>query len=244
VGLDFDGTLAEIAATPAQASLSAQTRRLLRLLCLRPDTRIAILSGRSLRDVRRLVRFRGIYYAGNHGLEIRGPGIRWSHPQARAAGRALWRSLESGLRKFPGAFIEDKRLGAAVHYRGVAPRHLRRLKEGIRNWLRGPGDGFRMLDGKKTFDLRPALSWDKGRALELIRKRLKGRPGWTAVFVGDDATDEEAFRTIGPRALTVRVGRIKTTAADFVLPRRQWVDRLLEILARRSGSAPGMQAAG
>ena len=64
-----------------------------------------------------------------------------------------------------------------------------------------------------------------------------------AVFVGDDATDEEAFQTIGPRALTVRIGRVKYSAAQYVIAHRRLVDPLLKVLARRSGvSAPSEKA--
>ena len=235
VGLDFDGTLAEIVDRPAEAALAAETRRLLRLISRRPDTKIAILSGRALEDVRRLVAMPEIYYAGNHGLEIHGPGIRWTHPKAQDLGNDLGRALADDLREFPGAFVEHKRLGIALHYRKVPARHLGRLRDKVRARLAGLKERFRFLRGKKTFDLRPDIPWDKGHALETIRRTLSG--GWMAVFIGDDATDEEAFQTIGPRALTVRVGRVKTSAAQYVIPRRMLVDRLLETLARRSGAS-------
>lgn len=235
VGLDFDGTLAEIAATPAEAALTSETRRLLELLSRRSDTRVAVLSGRALADVRSLIGLPGIYYAGNHGLEIDGPGIRWAHPQAAAVDRSVWRDIEADLKEFPGAFIEHKRLGAAVHYRSVPPRHHKRLRERLRDRFRMLRDRFRLLRGKKTFDLRHTLSWNKGDALEMIRKSMDGQHGWMAVFVGDDLTDEEAFQTIGPRALTVRIGRVRDSAAEYVIPRRHLVDRILESLAKRTG---------
>lgn len=240
VGLDFDGTLAKIVESPEKAALSPETRRSLSALSRCPDTRVAILSGRELGDVKRMVGLSGLYYCGSHGLEIEGPGIRWVHPRAGGVGRSILRGLESDLREFPGAFIERKRLGAAVHYRRVLRSALRPLRDRIRARLAGLGDRLRFIHGKMTFDLRPDVRWNKGHALEAIRKQLPG--GWRAVFVGDDATDEEAFRTIGARALTVRIGRVNASAAQFIIPRRRLVDRLLAAMAKRRGK--GMPAEG
>lgn len=237
VALDFDGTLSEIAASPNEAVLSASTRRLLAALVRRPDTKVAIISGRAIEDVRERVGLAGIYYAGNHGLEIDGPGIRWSHPCAVGLDLAVRQTLEEELRGFPGLQIEHKRLGVAIHYRRVPAEHHRRLRLRMRARLLGGPPRYRLLQGKKTFDFRLDVPWDKGHALKAIRRTLAG--AWTAVFVGDDVTDEEAFETIGPRALTVRIGRVKRSAAQYILPSRKLVDPLLERLVRRpAGGAP------
>ncbi|MBI3565826.1 MAG: trehalose-phosphatase [Elusimicrobia bacterium] len=237
IALDFDGTLSEIVATPDQAVLAEKTRRLLTLLIKRPDTKVAIISGRALDDVKSRVGLPGIYYAGNHGLEIDGPGIRWAHPRAARVGRSIRLDFEEDLRDFPGLMIEHKRLGFAVHYRGVHARHHESLRARMRARLLAFRKRFRVLHGKKTFDVRRDVPWDKGHALRAIRRALPG--AWTAVFVGDDATDEEAFATIGPRALTVRIGRVKSSAAQYILPSRRLVDPLLERLSRRpAGGAP------
>lgn len=232
VALDFDGTLAELADTPRQAALSARTRRLLEALNRRRDTTVAILSGRALSDVKELVGLPQAYYAGNHGLEIEGPGWRWRHPQIKTLNRSLLKSLEEDLKEFPGAFLEHKSLGLAVHYREVAPRHIKSLAARLRGRVSPLADHFRLLPGKKALDLRSAVAWDKGHALEKIRRNLKGE--WTALFVGDDRTDEEAFQTLGLAALTVRIGRVKKSAAGYVIPHRRLVDNLLETLAGRS----------
>jgi trehalose 6-phosphate phosphatase len=234
LALDFDGTLSEIVDTPDRAALGAGTRRLLYLLVRRPDTKVAIISGRALEDVRSRVGLPGIYYAGNHGLEIEGPGIHWAHPRAATVARSIRLDLEEDLRDFPGLLIEHKRLGFAVHYRGVPMPHHGRLRARMKIRLAGLRKRYRLLHGKKTFDFRLDVPWDKGHALRAIRRTLTG--GWTSIFVGDDVTDEEAFETIGPRALTVRIGRVKGSAAQYTLPSRRLVDLLLEKLSRRPGS--------
>jgi trehalose-phosphatase len=236
VALDFDGTLSEIAATPDKAVLSAATRRLLAALARRPDTKVAVISGRALEDVRERVGLTGLFYAGNHGLEIEGPGIRWAHPSAVGLDLAIRQTLEEELREFPGLLIEHKKLGVAVHYRGVPAAHHGRLRLRMRAGLLDTPERYRLLHGKRTFDFRLDVPWDKGHALRAIRRTLTG--AWSSVFVGDDVTDEEAFATIGPRALTVRIGRVKRTAAQYLMPQRRMIDLLLEALARRPGGGP------
>jgi len=240
VALDFDGTLSEIAATPHEAVLTARTRRLLTALSRRPDTKVAVISGRSLDDLREKVGLTGIYYAGNHGLEIDGPGIRWAHPCAVGLDLAIRETLEEELREFPGLLVEHKRLGVAVHYRGVPAKHHRRLRLRMQARLFDSPTRYRLMHGKRVFDFRLDVSWDKGHALQAIRRTLKG--AWTSVFVGDDVTDEEAFATIGPRALTVRVGRVKNSAAQYLMPDRKQMDLFLDALARREAGGPPPEA--
>jgi len=236
VALDFDGTLSAIAPTPDEAVLEPSTRRLLGALARRPDTKVAIISGRSIEDLREKVGLSGLYYAGNHGLEIDGPGIRWAHPCAVGLDLTIREALEEQLRDIPGVLIEHKRLGVAVHYRGVHPKHHGRLRLRMRADLFDSPARYRLMRGKKTFDFRLDVPWDKGHALRAIRRTLKG--AWTAVFVGDDVTDEEAFETIGPRALTVRIGRVRRSGAQYVMPDREQIGLFLEALAHRSAGGP------
>lgn len=236
VGLDLDGTLAPLAPRPEQARIPPATLARLSALGRRSDTAIAVISGRALADLRARVGLPGLFYAGNHGLEISGPGLRWTHPQARTLARGLVGQLRRELEEVPGALVEDKRLGVAIHFRLVAAQDRQEFSRRLRGVLRGLDGNLRVFQGKKTVDLRPAIDWDKGRALELIRRSLASARGWAAVFVGDDRTDEEAFRTLGPRGLTVRIGPAPDSEAEFVLPSREFIDELLDALERRSGS--------
>lgn len=211
LGLDFDGTLADIVERPEHAALSARTRTLLTALAGRSDIQLAILSGRALEDVKRLVDIPGVIYAGNHGLQIEGPAFNWTHPLVRQFDAEFWKDLERDIGEVPGALLEHKRLGVAIHYRAVSRRRWRGLLKRVRARLSGLRDRYRLLRGKKTLDIRPTIAWDKGRALNAIRDRLPG--GWLGMFVGDDRTDEEGFQTLGPRALTVRVGRVTRSNA-------------------------------
>lgn len=231
LGLDFDGTLTEIVESPEKAFLSPATRSLLRTLAIRTDVKVAVLSGRALEDIKKRVGLPGVYYAGNHGLQIDGPGIQWTHPHVAELDADIWRPLEDDLKGIPGVIVEHKRLGVAVHYRQVPKRYVRHLADRVRARFARMRDRFRILRGKKTFDIRSAVPWDKGHALDAIRKRLSG--GWMGVFVGDDRTDEEGFRTLGAGALTIRVGRVGSSEAQYVFSHRRQVDRLLRSIAER-----------
>ncbi|MBI4386652.1 MAG: trehalose-phosphatase [Elusimicrobia bacterium] len=123
IGLDFDGTLSPLVHKPALARLPADIRRLLRRLARGSGIGVAIVSGRSLEDITARVGMRGIYYSGNHGLEIRSPRAVWRHPKTAKASRDIRRLngiLSPALKSFPGTLIENKGPTLSIHYRGTA----------------------------------------------------------------------------------------------------------------------------
>jgi trehalose 6-phosphate phosphatase len=200
VGLDYDGTLTPIVASPDDAHLPSGARRVLTDLAARADTTVAVLSGRALADVRARVGVNGIFYAGNHGLEVEGPGLRLVQsgaltalPALRQAGDTLGREL-AGI---AGVIVEDKGVSLTVHYRQVARERRAEVRSvAVRT---GMGrQGIRVTEGKMVVELRPDLDWHKGSALEFLRASLPGGEAGPAVFVGDDRTDEDAFRALGP----------------------------------------------
>ena len=174
-------------------------RAVLFRLAERSDTTLAILSGRALADVRARVGVAGLYYAGNHGLEIAGPGLERVHPGAEAALSALRAAageLERALADVPGALVEGKGVSLSVHYRGVAPDRRRAVRDVA--WQAGRRHvGLRCTEGRMVVELRPDVAWDKGAALDFIRASLPHGEGGPALFVGDDRTDEDAFRALG-----------------------------------------------
>lgn len=231
IGLDFDGTLSPIARRPHLARLSEPMRRLLVRLARSPDVRLAIISGRALPDIARQIGLRGAHYSGNHGLEIRGLRRTWRHPKALSAAgdiRALGRELASVAEAFPGVHVEDKRLSISIHYREMTPKHEAALRKFLARSLKPFAGSLELARGKKTWEVRPRTGWNKGHALLKIA-RGAGRAK-RVLFVGDDRTDEEGFRTLGPKAITVKVGRSGKTSARFRLGRREEVRRLLELL--------------
>ncbi len=234
LGLDFDGTLAPITAHPDHAAMPADTMKILSSLARRRKIRIAIVSGRSAKDIKARIGVPGVFYCGNHGLEIDGPGIRWTHAalrRSRAKLAALGCALREDLKGGAGEFlVEDKGGSLSVHYRGVSPILVPLAhKIVLKNYRRLRGD-FRLMPGKKVWEIVPRLVWSKGDALLRIG-RLTGCE--KLIFVGDDRTDEEGFRTLRGRALTVRVARNGPSYAKFFLKDYRQVRAFLELLALR-----------
>ncbi|MDD5496161.1 MAG: trehalose-phosphatase, partial [Candidatus Omnitrophica bacterium] len=203
-----------IAETPAKAILSKETRRMLRRVSRSRDCSLAIVSGRALKQVRRMVGLKGIIYAGNHGLEIEGPRIRFELPDSdrfKKTIKDIKKALEKNLSRISGVLIEDKGLTLSLHYRLVKRSGGALLKnlffEVIRPYtLRNK---VKVAYGKKVFEIRPPVDWNKGRAVMWLLARERFRHGKNAVrpiYIGDDVTDEDAFVALGNRALTIMVG--------------------------------------
>ena len=200
--LDFDGTLSDIAARPEDAVLRAGNAPLLQALASGMPGVIAIagvgvISGRALDDVSRRVGVPGLVYAGNHGLEIAGPGIRYRHPAAEAAVPMMAEAagrLAAGLDGIPGILVENKGITLTLHYRRTPAEYRCRAVAGFYDAVRPlvAAGRCRITAAKAALELRPAADWHKGRALELIRARIA--PGAVPLYIGDDATDEDAFR--------------------------------------------------
>ncbi len=190
--LDFDGTLCPFARRPELASLPPETKILLTALSRNPRYRVAVISGRSLKDIEGMVGIQGITYAGNHGLEVDGPGISFVHPDAakhKAAIKELSSSLSLQLRNFSGAIVEDKGLTASVHYRLMPDDGVEEMLRVIKRATRKHNE-LVLRQGKKVVEIRPNLPWGTGSASELIISRIGD---CVPIYVGDDETDEEAF---------------------------------------------------
>jgi trehalose 6-phosphate phosphatase len=214
LGFDFDGTLAPIVDDPAAAAMRSSTRRLLAQAAhLYP---CAVISGRREEDVLRLLAGVTVWYViGNRALQ---PPDRVERLAREVQG---WQPvLAEQLRGMAGVVIEDKEISLAVHYR--AAREQERAVEAIRKAAELLG-GVRVVAGKNVVNLMSESGDGKGAALERLREQL-GCPA--ALYVGDDRTDEDAFRL--PGTLGVRVGFEATSSARYYLDDQEEVDELLE----------------
>jgi trehalose-phosphatase len=180
-------------------------------------------------------------YAGSHGFDIEGPASDGAPLRYRAAEdaeplvAAATRALEAELAGVPGAQVEPKRYSVAVHYRRVAPERAAEVEAAVDRELAGR-PGLRKTHGKKVFELRPDLDWDKGRAVLWVLRALGlDRPEVAPVYVGDDVTDEDAFRALVGRSgdgLGVLVAEEpRPTAAHYRLRDPEEVRRFLESFA-------------
>ena len=213
IASDFDGTLSPLVDHPGDAVLSPEAPAVLaRLAATQPRVRLAFLSGRSLADLASRLGPPGenAILAGNHGLELRGAHLDWTHLGAFTSRPHLDRLIQQlvpGLIEFTGVALEDKGASLTLHYRRLAPEDFPKLRA-IVAALELPAQ-LRMHEGKKVFEFRPQVEWNKGFAMRRILRRID-LPDDAVVFLGDDATDEDVFRELGPTAITVHVGSATT----------------------------------
>ena len=234
--LDFDGTLTPIVDDPAQATPPpAAVQALTRVVTRCP---VAVISGRDVEDVRRMVGIEGIHYAGSHGFDIAAPGgRRVAHEQGRRCLPALRRAeqdLDEHVRQISGAWVERKRFAVAVHYRMVDERHLGSLEDAVvRTAARHPS--LRISGGKKVWELRPDVDWDKGKAVLWLLEALDlDGKATMPIYIGDDVTDEDAFDAIRERGLGIVVeAHNRRTGARAALRDPAEVTAFLDHLGRR-----------
>jgi trehalose-phosphatase len=240
--LDFDGTVSPIAETPLLAEIDPEIREIIGHMAAREDVHVSIVSGRSIDDVRTRAGVAGVIYAGNHGLEIESDTVCFREPQAeslRLELRALILQLELALSGTDGTLIEQKGLSASVHYRQV--------NEALREWVRHTvqqtverSRSFSCRDGKMVVEVRPAIDWHKGHAVQWILDRVLP-PGALPIYIGDDATDEDAFFLLAD-GITIRVGEAAESYAAYSAPDLDAVRNFLSKLGElRSNAEKGAQ---
>jgi trehalose-phosphatase len=237
---DVDGVLAPIAPSPETAHVPPATRRLLHRLARRDDMLVGVVSGRPLGQVARLVGADGLWLAGLHGAMRRPPGgitrRYWTDEQLRR-GRQLARGLRLDVTGLAGVRVEAKGPIVAVHVRGATIRASARAADAV--GLRCP-PGWEVIVGRRVFELRPRRFPTKGDAVRWIREQ---RPGVPVLYLGDDTTDEDAFRVLGARDFPVLVdpragsaehpGVDDATHARWGLPDTAAAAELLALLAAR-----------
>ena len=234
---DYDGTLTPIAAKPELAILGQKARETLLRLNRQDKYMVGVISGRGLPDVAAIVDLPELIYAGNHGLEIAGPGLDFVHPEATAAGETrgrLLQDLTENLSRLPGVVVEDKGLTLSVHYR-LVPDDLTgnvesRFNAAVSPYLK-PG-AWRTAVGKKVFELKPDIPWDKGKAIAYIQHAYP-KASLTFYF-GDDLTDEDGFEAVqSSGGIAIFVGQARQpTKAMYRLDSPQEVVETLRLISQ------------
>ena len=231
---DFDGTLSPIVDHPYKAKLPASWRRRLGNLSGHPRITVGVVTGRVISDIRRRVGVPGLILAANHGYEVWRGGrcVFRKGGQFRKSMKALGRALAKELGSVPGVIVESKEYSVAVHYRLVPQRKKPAVRSKTMRIV-GPycrRHRWEVMRGKQLIEVRPANFWNKGKAVMWIWRRYA--PSALPVYFGDDTTDEDAFRTLGRRGITVRVGARRGSLARYVVDDLDetgpWVRWLLE----------------
>jgi trehalose-phosphatase len=232
IATDFDGTLCPIAAAPAAITVPRRTQELLRDLAAADENTVAIVTGRALADIQNRLAIDAVF-AGNHGLEISGRGLRFQHPAAQSAREMLssiCASLQVSLDCWEGAWIEDKGLTATVHYRRVREQDQNTVLLAVRAHMLRFEPMFGVRGGRKSIEIYPSVGWGKGDAVQYIREQL-GLESALCICLGDDETDESMFSAFADH-ICIRVTLDAPTRAPYYLDDCSEVSALLEHLCR------------
>ncbi|TSA55057.1 MAG: trehalose-phosphatase [Dehalococcoidia bacterium] len=234
---DYDGTLTPIVDSPEMANLTDEMRKLLAGLVHKPGVTVAIVSGRALADIKERVGISGVIYAGNHGFEIEGPEIRFIHPLTEEISSIIHlvgTVLNRAMSRVKGVTVEDKGMTLSVHYRLVDDDQLPQVNAAFENTVgtaRKLGK-IKTTSGKKVHEVRPAIPWHKGNAVQLIFDRIshsRKKGEVLPIYLGDDLTDEDAFKSVNElNGISVLVGEAtQTSAAGYYLNSTSEVNTLL-----------------
>lgn len=233
VFLDYDGTLTPIVETPDLAIISDEMRETVRALSQR--RKVSIVSGRATDDVRSKAKIEGIFYAGSHGFEINDPQgnvtINEDAKKIRSTIDEIQEKLAQRVSHIQGALIENVKYTVSCHYRLVADDDFNEFQEIIDNTL-ADYPHLRKTSGKKVFELRPIIDWDKGKAVDWILNVLIFDPAQqVAIYIGDDTTDEDAFKALKDKGFGILVADpARESAAKYVVKDVAAVKEVLESL--------------
>lgn len=236
--LDYDGTLTPIVSRPEQALLAAPMRKTLEALSKRYP--VAVISGRDLQNVRELVGVDSLCYAGSHGFDIlEAGGERFENPEAQQfvpAIDAAEEELERELKEIDGALVERKKFSVAAHYRLVAPGDQEKVAEVVDKVHHKHRD-LRKTRGKMVFELQPKVEWNKGKAVFWLLEKL-GLEGdrYLPLFIGDDLTDEDAFKALSEKGIGIAVqDPPRPTAAPYLLKSPEEVEQFFRRFQEGAG---------
>jgi trehalose 6-phosphate phosphatase len=221
--LDFDGTLVNLRQRPGDVRMPRSAKLVLKRLASHPNVRVAIVSGRTLRNVRALIAVNGLSYFGVHGGEREGKPVALAVKSRRAL-EAAKRSARHDLGGVRGIWIEDKGLSFAVHYRDAGSAAAASAGAALSSFAEASGNTLHVLHGSYVWEVLPREIPGKFTAVGDVLGRT--RHGTAVVYVGNDGTDEVAFAHL-PGGITVRVGREPRTCARYSVRNPAEVLRLL-----------------
>jgi trehalose 6-phosphate phosphatase len=223
--LDVDGTILDIAPTPASVAVPASLRRVLAVVSERVGGALALVSGRPLPDLDAIFAPLRLPAIGGHGAELRLDAGGIEH-HAEPLDAELRRALKTIVARHPGVIAEDKGYSFALHYRKVPAQGLSVVHEVKHACAANPS--IELLAGKAVIEVK-AKGFNKGTAVRALMKHPPFR-GRVPIFIGDDRTDEAAFAVMPEfRGQAISVGRKVAGVADrFETPGdvRRWLEQL------------------
>jgi trehalose 6-phosphate phosphatase len=242
VFLDYDGVLTPIVDRPEDAVMSDGMREAVQALAQRCS--VCVVSGRDRPVVQELMGVDNLVVAGSHGFDIWSPQEGTIAHDAAAGFEDLISEVTDRLRaeveSIAGAMIEPKRASVAVHYRLADPEHRAKVTAMVDELLDEHSGRLKVTPGKMVYELQPKIDWNKGKAvLHLLQTLHLDADDVVPLYLGDDITDEDAFRALAGRGIGIIVAHPddpevanRPTAADFVLESTVEVEQFLNTLGR------------
>jgi trehalose 6-phosphate phosphatase len=222
--LDYDGTLVPFRDSPSLVKTPQEIQEVLKQLIKNPKVSIIIVTGRQLHDIKKLMNMKGVSFIALHGLDIKTADkmqFTWDNAtQARSLIKAIKKDMQKRLSHEKGAFLEDKELTLVFHYRLLAQKRVHGLREAFKKIVNtlDTQNILEVINGVKIIEARPK-GWNKGKGIELFLTRYAAVKNILPVYIGDDVTDEDAFRFLGKRGITIHVtnrSKRKTAACYWV----------------------------
>ncbi|KAK4274097.1 hypothetical protein QN277_017379 [Acacia crassicarpa] len=242
--LDYDGTLSPIVADPDKAFMTKKMRATVKDIAKHFPT--AIVSGRRRDKVYKFVRLAELYYAGSHGMDIKGPTKSQGSKKGNQAApfqpasqflpmiNEVYKILLEKTKCVEGAKVENNKFCLSVHFRCVDEKSWGALAEQVRLVL-NQYPKLKLTEGRKVLEIRPTIKWDKGKALEFLLRSLgfANSKDVFPIYIGDDRTDEDAFKVLRRRGqgAGILVSKVaKETEASYTLQDPSEVEQFLRRL--------------
>ncbi|PIN22416.1 Trehalose-phosphatase [Handroanthus impetiginosus] len=252
VFLDYDGTLSPIVEDPDRAFITTEMREAVREVAKHFPT--AIVSGRCRAKVYGFVRLSELYYAGSQGMDIKGPTKGHKHRKGNQTVLCqpareflpmideVYKVLTYKVKCIPGAIVENNKFCLSVHYRCVDETKWGELADQVKMVIKNYPQ-LRLTQGRKVFEIRPTIKWNKGNALEFLLESLGYAESNDVlpVYIGDDRTDEDAFKVLHDKGqgLGILVSKTpKETNASYSLQEPSEVMHFLKRLVEWKKLSP------
>jgi len=243
--LDYDGTLTPIVSRPEDAKISPEMKQTLKELA--DNFTVAIITGRDTKDIQNLVQLDNLIYAGSHGYDIIGPdGMKKEHEKAGEIVQLLDKIEQELVDRFKdkteGVQVERKRYAIANHYRNARESDIPYIYEVVDKIIKN-NKGLKKGEGKKVVEIKPDLDWHKGKAVFWILEELglDDSSKYLPIFIGDDITDEDAFKALKDKGIGIMVGSHgQETAANYSLKNvfqvKEFFEKIVEIHKNKKGN--------
>jgi len=236
---DFDGTLVPLAPRPQDVQPDPMLLKLLERMTALPATAVGIVSGRTIKDLRQWLKVPGLFLAGFHGSKLAPPGgeERWliSVAGIETQVQSFKKKLSAELKDVPGLIIEDKGYNLALHYRLAARDQAQEAQKTFVKIAAATCDSnqFQILRGNQVLEIRPR-AMHKGTAVQYFKSKY---PGWKALYLGDDTTDEDAFQELSPGDVGVLIAqKPRQTRAAYRLASPAQAQELLREIVKHRGT--------